>query len=41
MTRFVLDASVALSWFFEDEYSPYAEFVAGLMTEYRAVVPAI
>lgn len=41
MTRFVLDASVALSWFFDDEYSSYADFVAGAMSNHQVIVPAI
>jgi predicted nucleic acid-binding protein len=41
VTRFVLDASVALAWFFEDEYSSYADFVAGSMSSHQAVVPGI
>jgi predicted nucleic acid-binding protein len=41
VTRFVLDASVALAWFFEDEYSTYAEFVAAEMTSNQAIVPVI
>ena len=37
----VLDASVALAWVFEDEDSPYAEFVIGALARQRAVVPII
>ena len=38
---FVLDASVALSWFFEDEASEESLRVRGRLTEERAVVPAL
>jgi predicted nucleic acid-binding protein len=41
MTRFVLDASVALSWVFEDEYSSYSQFVAEVMDEGHAIVPVV
>jgi predicted nucleic acid-binding protein len=41
VTSFVLDASVALSWFFEDEFSPYSEAVAEIMPKSQAVVPII
>jgi predicted nucleic acid-binding protein len=41
VTRFVLDASVALSWIFEDEYSPYAEFIAEVMRDGHAMVPVV
>lgn len=41
MTSFVLDASVALAWSFEDENSPYSEFVIGSLDRQRASVPAI
>jgi len=38
---FVLDASVALSWGFEDETTPYTEAVLEALAECEAVVPAI
>jgi predicted nucleic acid-binding protein len=41
MTRFVLDASVALAWIFEDEYSPYAEYVAEVIRNGLAMVPVV
>jgi predicted nucleic acid-binding protein len=41
MTAFVLDASVALSWFFEDEFSPYAEAVSSILPRSQAVAPVI
>jgi predicted nucleic acid-binding protein len=41
VSRFVLDASVALSWFFEDEYSPYADFVAAAVPIHHAIAPSI
>lgn len=37
----VLDASIALSWCFEDEYSPLAEAVLGRLAHERAVAPSI
>ena len=41
MTPFVLDASLAMSWCFADETTPYTQGVlAGLRTTY-AVVPAL
>jgi len=41
VTSFVLDASVALAWSFEDENSPYSEFVIGSLDRKRAAAPAI
>ena len=38
MNPFVLDASVALSWFFDDEFSPYSESIAEIMPRSQAVV---
>jgi predicted nucleic acid-binding protein len=38
---FVLDASVALSWYFEDGVSDYADAVLGALSEDAAVVPSI
>lgn len=38
---FVLDASVTMSWCFEDETSPYAESVLEYLQRNSAVVPAI
>jgi len=38
---FVLDASVALSWVFEDEVSTYAEAVLQRLRDERAIVPWI
>jgi len=38
---FVLDASVALSWGFEDETTPYTEAVLEALAECEAVVPAV
>lgn len=37
----VIDASVALSWCFEDEVGPYAEAVLDRLAETTALVPAI
>ena len=41
MKPFVLDASVALAWFFEDESSPAADRVLDLLAASEAVVPVI
>jgi predicted nucleic acid-binding protein len=41
MTRFVLDASVALSWIFEDERSAYSDYVGELMKDGFAAVPVV
>ena len=42
MSRFVLDASVALGWIADDPASPYALKVKqGLLSEARAAVPAL
>jgi predicted nucleic acid-binding protein len=41
MTRFVLDASVALSWIFDDEFSQYAESIAKVLGSGRAIVPVV
>ena len=41
MKSFVLDASVALAWFFEDESSPAADRVLDLLAVSEAVVPVI
>lgn len=38
---FVLDASVTMSWCFEDEITPYAESVLVHLRESRAIVPRI
>ena len=38
---FVVDASVALAWCFEDEANPYAESVLDRLQQTEAVVPAI
>ena len=38
---FVLDASVALSWHFDDEVSPYAERVLDMLSADSALVPSI
>ncbi len=37
----VLDCSVALAWFFQDEADPYADGVARALGVWQAVVPAI
>ena len=41
MTRCILDASVALSFIFEDETSPYAEEVIEALKTRSAVVPLV
>lgn len=38
---FVLDASITLSWAFEDEVSDYADGVLESLSNMRAFVPAI
>lgn len=40
-TRFVLDGSVTLAWFFADETDPYADEVLASFPFSEAVVPAI
>jgi predicted nucleic acid-binding protein len=40
-TEFVLDCSVTVSWFFEDEADAYAEAVADSLVSATAVVPAL
>lgn len=37
--RFVLDASVALAWCFQDEADPYADAIAARFPSVEAVVP--
>jgi len=41
LTKFVLDASVALCWLFEDEVSAYADSVFEALETFEAVVPGI
>ncbi|HUW64767.1 MAG TPA: type II toxin-antitoxin system VapC family toxin [Spirochaetia bacterium] len=38
---FVLDCSITLTWFFEDEDNPYAMLVLDSLAETEAVVPVI
>ena len=38
---FIVDASVALAWCFEDEVSEYADQVLGRLDEDRALVPSV
>jgi predicted nucleic acid-binding protein len=40
-TEFVLDCSVAVAWFFEDEADAYAESVEESLARATAVVPAL
>jgi predicted nucleic acid-binding protein len=41
LRRIVLDASVALAWCFDDEDSPYAKEILGLLRTAEAFVPPI
>ncbi len=41
MSEFVLDASLALAWYFKDEADPYADAVAARFSTARARVPLI
>jgi predicted nucleic acid-binding protein len=41
VNRFVLDASVAASWFFEDEGGEYAATVLESLREWHAIVPSL
>ena len=41
MIPFVLDASVALSWFFDDEFSSYSDSIAEIMPRSQVVVPIV
>jgi predicted nucleic acid-binding protein len=41
VSRFVLDGSVALSWYFADEADPYADAVAALFPNVEAFVPIL
>lgn len=40
-TAFVVDVSMALSWFFEDEFDERAEAVLSLFPNARALVPSL
>jgi len=39
--RFVIDNSVVMAWCFEDEISPYADFVLDSLKNMTAIVPSI
>jgi predicted nucleic acid-binding protein len=41
VAEFVLDSSLALSWYFRDEMDPYADAVAASFPAVRAAVPVI
>lgn len=41
MNRFVLDTSVAVSWFFEDGAGAYTDAVLESLAEWEAVVPSL
>lgn len=41
MNRFVVDASVAMAWCFEDEADTYADSVLDLLADSEALVPSI
>jgi predicted nucleic acid-binding protein len=40
LTEFVIDASMALAWFFRDEFSERARMISALADEQSVVVPA-
>jgi predicted nucleic acid-binding protein len=40
MNRFVLDTSVVVSWFFDDEAGEYTAAVLESLTDWSAVVPS-
>jgi predicted nucleic acid-binding protein len=40
-TEFVLDCSITLTWFFEDETDDYADAVEDALTEATAIVPSL
>ncbi len=39
--EFVLDGSVTMAWYFEDEMNDYANAVRACMDQFRAVVPTL
>ncbi len=41
MSPFVLDASVALAWVFDDEFNDYSRFVFSMMEDGTAIVPIV
>lgn len=41
MGRIVADNSVVMAWFFEDEWSPYAEAVLDATSDFPVVVPSV
>ncbi len=41
LTKYVLDSSVAASWFFEDEYTPETDKLMVLARDHGVVVPAL
>lgn len=41
MSEFVLDASITISWFFEDEVTAFGDWVLGRLDQDSAVVPAV
>ena len=41
MNRFVLDTSVAVSWFFENDAGEYTAGVLESLTEWEAIVPSV
>ena len=40
-SRFVIDNSVVMAWCFEDEASPYADFILDRLENATAIMPAI
>ena len=41
VTRFVLDGSIVLAWYFADESDPYADSVAAALPVATAIVPSL
>ena len=41
MTNLVIDGSVSMAWWFDDEYDAYAEKVLDFLDEATAIVPAV
>jgi predicted nucleic acid-binding protein len=41
LNSFLLDASFALSWFFDDEFSSYSASIAEIMSRSQALVPIV
>jgi predicted nucleic acid-binding protein len=41
MTTFVIDNSVVMSWYFEDESTPYTDAVLDCLADHECVVPSL